>query len=102
MKKPTFMSELNSARYNEDGALTVSHPLLTYSDSLSLLVSELFIANDALSNAEVCGATEFLQAHIELRLQIGSDFSGVQDCPISGYRISVLQPNIYFQARVTP
>ena len=60
----------NSARYNEDGALTVSHPLLTYSDSPSLLVSELFIANDTLSNAEVCGAAESLQAHIELRLQI--------------------------------
>ena len=58
----------NSALYNEDGALTVSHPLLTYSDSPSLLVSELFIANDTLSNAEVCGAAESLQAHIELRL----------------------------------
>ena len=36
----------NSARYNEDGALTVSHPVLTYSDSPSLLVSELFLAYD--------------------------------------------------------
>ena len=38
------------------------------SDSLSLVGSELFTANDTLSTAEVCGAAESLQAQIELRL----------------------------------
>ena len=38
------------------------------SDSLSLVGSELFTANDTLSTAEVCGAAESLQAQIEFEV----------------------------------